>query len=186
MGIGTLKAVFLDRDGVINRALVREGKPYAPATPAELEIPPGTSDALVRLKELGFLLIVVTNQPDVARGKQSREAVQEIHEILSKQLPLDSFLACYHDDADGCTCRKPKPGLLLRAAREHGIDLGQSFLIGDRWRDIDAGLAAGCRTVWIDYGYCERGPTVPPDRRVFSLAEAVEWISSALASGDSD
>jgi len=186
MGIGALKAVFLDRDGVINRALVREGKPYPPATPAELEILPGTGDALARLKELGYLLIVVTNQPDVARGKQSREAVQEIHEILGRQLPVDRFLACYHDDADGCSCRKPKPGLLLKAAREHGIDLGQSFLIGDRWRDIDAGLAAGCRTVWIDYGYCERGPTVPPDQRVFSLAEAVEWISFALASGDSD
>lgn len=184
MGVGALKAVFLDRDGVINRALVREGKPYPPRTLIELEIPPGTSDALLRLKRLGFLLIVVTNQPDVARGTQLFETVQKMHEVLAIHLPVDFFLACYHDDADGCSCRKPKPGLLLEAASEHGVDLRESFLIGDRWRDIDAGHAAGCRTIWIDYGYCERAPTVAPEKRVFSLAQAVEWISFVCEAGN--
>ena len=91
-------------------------------------------------------------------------------------MPLDEFLVCPHDDRDACDCRKPTPGLLLEAQARHGIDLRRSFLVGDRWRDVDAGRAAGCRTVFLDYGYRERGPSAPPDARVASLAEAVDWI----------
>src|SRR5262249_6712786 len=108
-------AVFLDRDGVINRAVIREGRPYAPERPEDLEILPGVSNALARLKSAGFALILVTNQPDVARRQQSRETVEAMHARLADALPLDEFRVCYHDDADGCACRKPQPGLLTRA-----------------------------------------------------------------------
>lgn len=177
MGVGPLKrAVFLDRDGVLNRAVVRDGKPYPPATADEMEIVPEAAAALADLKGLGYLLIVVTNQPDVARGTQSREAVKEMHRRMAAVLPVDEFRVCYHDSADGCACRKPKPGMLLEAAAEHGIDLGASFMIGDRWRDVEAGQAAGCRVVWIDYGYQEKGPGTAPDAVVADLREAVDWI----------
>ena len=174
------QAVFLDRDGVLNEAVVRDGIPHPPATPAELQILPGTAEALLRLKNHEFLLLVVTNQPDVARGSQTREAVEEIGRRLRAELPLDDIFTCYHDDADGCDCRKPRPGLVTRAAQQYGIDLSRSFLAGDRWRDIDAGASAGCRTVWIDRGYTERSPSSAPDMTVRSLPEAVDWILENL------
>jgi D-glycero-D-manno-heptose 1,7-bisphosphate phosphatase len=110
------QAVFLDRDGVLNEAVVRDGKPFAPASIAELQIPPGTREALMRLKEREFFLLVITNQPDVSRGIQKREVVEEMNGHLKSTLPLDDIFTCYHDDHDGCDCRKPQPGLLLRAA----------------------------------------------------------------------
>ena len=170
------RAVFLDRDGVLNEAPVRDGTPFPPATLAELHILPGTAEALARLKEREFLLLVVTNQPDVARGRQKRAVVEEICRRLRVELPLDDIFTCYHDDGDACDCRKPLPGLMIRAAQQYGIDLSRSFLTGDRWRDIDAGARAGCRTVWIDRGYAERSPSSTPDARVNSLPEAVDWI----------
>ena len=169
-----MRAVFLDRDGVINRAIVRDGKPYPPDTLDELELIEGVSSALSRLHEAGFRLIVVTNQPDVARGVQTREAVETIHARLVAELPLDEVLACYHD-GDACECRKPKPGALLDAARRHGIDLEQSFMVGDRWRDIEAGQRAGCRCLFVDNGYREPQPSAP-FVRIPSLAAAAEWI----------
>jgi D-glycero-D-manno-heptose 1,7-bisphosphate phosphatase len=132
--------------------------------------------SLTRLKNRGFLLFLVTNQPDVARGTQKRETVDAINTRLRETLPLDGALTCFHDDADGCGCRKPKPGLMTAAASEYGIDLKRSFLVGDRWRDIDAGANAGCRTILIDYGYDERPPHAKPDARVRSVEESVDWI----------
>jgi D-glycero-D-manno-heptose 1,7-bisphosphate phosphatase len=174
------RAVFLDRDGVLNEAIVRQGKPYPPATIEELKLDPGAAPALERLKQASFLLIVVTNQPDVARGTQTREGVERIHAAIGSALPVDAFYVCWHDDRDACQCRKPKPGLLLEAAGRYAIDLRRSFLIGDRWRDIEAGSAAGCRTVQIDRGYSEKLPQKPPDCRAISLTEAVDWIISSL------
>jgi len=171
------RAVFLDRDGVLTRALVRDGKPFAPATLAEMEIEPEAPAALARLKAAGFLLVVVTNQPDVARGTARREEVEAMHAVLRAALPLDACFVCYHDDADGCICRKPLPGLLIQAAAGHAIDLARSFLIGDRWRDIDAGAAAGCRAILIDRSYRERPPEHAPDAAVDTLTEAVDWIT---------
>jgi D-sedoheptulose 7-phosphate isomerase len=172
------RAVFLDRDGVLNRVVIHGGKPHPPAHASDLEIPSGTAEALARLKQHDFLLLVVTNQPDVSRGTQLKENIEEISRRLNLALPLDGVYVCYHDDQDECDCRKPHPGLLLRAAREHGIDLRRSYLIGDRWRDVDAGANAGCTTVWIDSAYAERDPTNPPHGRVASLPEAVDWILS--------
>lgn len=170
------RAIFLDRDGVLNEAVVRNGKPYPPERVADLKIPAGTADALAKLKSRDFLLLVVSNQPDVARGKQKREVVEEMAKRLSAELPLDGVLTCYHDDKDDCDCRKPRPGLILGAAKNYGLDLSRSYMIGDRWRDIDAGTKAGCRTIWIDRGYSEPGPSSKPSARVSSLTEAVEWI----------
>ena len=170
------RAVFLDRDGVLNEAVVREGKPYPPSALDELRIPPGTASALTRLKQQDFLLVVVSNQPDVARARQQRETVEEIDRHLRAELPLDDVFTCFHDDKDACDCRKPAPGLLVRAAQQYGIDLRRSYMAGDRWRDVDAGANAGCRTVFIDCGYTEKSPVAVPDARVASLAEAVEWI----------
>lgn len=169
------RGIFLDRDGVINRAIVRDGKPYPPASLGEVEILSGVSDALSALHEAGFILIVVTNQPDVARGTMSKAVVKEINNHLAKCLPLDEFRTCYCDDADDCDCRKPRPGALLATAKKYGIDLGESYMIGDRWRDTEAGQRAGCRTVFIDYGYAERQPE-SVDIRVKSLSEATKII----------
>jgi D-glycero-D-manno-heptose 1,7-bisphosphate phosphatase len=171
-----LRAVFLDRDGVLNRAIVRDGKPYPPQTLAELELLPDIAECLKQLKEKGFLLIVVTNQPDVARGKQTQETIAAMHSLMKSLLPVDEFRVCFHDDAQDCGCRKPKPGLLMQAALERGISLADSYMVGDRWRDVDAGAAAGCRSVWIDRGYRERAPVHTPEARVSDLCEAVRWI----------
>jgi D-glycero-D-manno-heptose 1,7-bisphosphate phosphatase len=168
--------VFLDRDGVINRARLKDAKPYPPATVQELEILPDVFEALADLKRCGFLLIVVTNQPDVARGTQRRETVEQMNQAVAAALPVDQILVCYHSGENGCDCRKPLPGLLMQAAREHQIDLAKSFMVGDRWRDIDAGHNAGCQTVLIDYAYQEQSPAREPDRRVKSLREAADWI----------
>jgi D-sedoheptulose 7-phosphate isomerase len=170
------RAVFLDRDGVINRPLVRDGKPFSPPTPQELELLPGVSEALHELKSHGYELLVVTNQPDVGRGKQSREALEAMHKALATSLPVDDILVCCHTDEDKCDCRKPLPGMLLEAGRRHNIDMASSFMVGDRWRDIEAGYNAGCKTILIDYGYSERPPDRVPDLRVGSLREAADWI----------
>jgi len=171
-----VRAIFLDRDGVVNESAVRNGRPFPPANINELKLVANAADSLKQLKEHGFFLIVVTNQPDVRRGATPKQTVEQIHLALARQLPIDDFFVCYHDDDDRCECRKPLPGLLFRAARKYRINMGQSFLIGDRWRDVDAGAAAGCRTVLIDYGYNERKPERKPNAVVLSLAEAVNWI----------
>jgi D-glycero-D-manno-heptose 1,7-bisphosphate phosphatase len=171
------RAVFLDRDGVINRALVRDGKPYPPSSQAEFEILPGVAEACAKLKQAGFLLVVATNQPDVGRGTVSQELVESLHEHMRRTLPLDRVEVCYHpgkSDSE-CDCRKPKPGMLLQAARELNIDLQRSFMVGDRWRDIDCGHAAGCTTILVDYNYDEP-LRQRPDHRVKSLAESADVI----------
>jgi D-glycero-D-manno-heptose 1,7-bisphosphate phosphatase len=167
--------VFLDRDGVINRAIVENGRPFPPKSLAEVEVLPGARDALQRLRDAGYVLIVVTNQPDVARGAQDRSTVEQINDHLAGQLAIDEIVVCYHDDSEGCDCRKPRPGSLLQAAERHGVDLVRSYMVGDRWRDVEAGQRAGCVPVFIDYEYAERQPA-PPFLRVHSLAEAAELI----------
>jgi D-glycero-D-manno-heptose 1,7-bisphosphate phosphatase len=152
------RAVFLDRDGVLNVAPVVDGLPTSPATVADMQVVPGVEEACARLKAAGFLLVVVTNQPDIARRKTTAEIVDGINAALMGPLGLDAVYVCPHDDRDGCDCRKPKPGLLLAASRDWNVDLAGSYMVGDRRRDIEAGQAAGCRTVFIDYGYREHPP----------------------------
>jgi D-glycero-D-manno-heptose 1,7-bisphosphate phosphatase len=169
-------AVFLDRDGVLNEAIIRNGKPYPPSSIEELKVSPDAGQALALLVNAGFVLFVVSNQPDVARGTQTREAVDQINSALAAQFPIQEFFICCHDDRDVCSCRKPKPGLLLQAAAKYPIDLARSFLVGDRWRDIDAGAAAGCRTILLNRYYDERLPKHPPDAQTSCLADAAAWI----------
>jgi D-glycero-D-manno-heptose 1,7-bisphosphate phosphatase len=170
-------AVFLDRDGVLNRTFVVDGVPHPPQTIDELAVLPGVEEACALLHRERFRLIVITNQPDIARGKQTRENVDRLNGELRRRLPLDDLLVCPHDNQDNCDCRKPRPGLLLAAARTYDIDLPRSFMVGDRDKDIEAGRAAGCRTVYVDGGY-GRAPAPPADLTVSSLREAVPWIIS--------
>lgn len=168
-------AIFLDRDGVLNRAVVRGGKPYPPQTLEEFEILSGVEAASHRLKGEGFLLIVVTNQPDVAKGTQRRDVVEAMHDVLRSRLPVDAIRVCWCLEGPDCECYKPKPGLLLDAAREFDLDLSRSFMVGDRWRDVGAGAAAGCFTIFLDRGYAE--PLVArPDSTCRSLEEATGVI----------
>jgi D-glycero-D-manno-heptose 1,7-bisphosphate phosphatase len=170
-----MRAVFLDRDGVLNKVYVRNGKPYSPDTIEEMIIFPDAPPALARLRQHGFRLILATNQPDVARGRLTRAHVDAMNGYLAGKLPLDALEVCPHDDPDHCDCRKPKPGLLLRAAARDGIDLSQSFMVGDRYRDIEAGQSAGCRTILVGDGYGETFGA-RPDATVSTLSEAVDWI----------
>ena len=171
-------AIFLDRDGVINRPLIRERKPYPPLCLEELEILPGVRDALSALKSAGYCLVVVTNQPDIARGAVPRTVVDNMNGWLTSVLPLDAVLTCAHDDVDHCECRKPLPGLITQAARELQLECAASYMIGDRWRDIEAGRRAGCKTFFIDCGYDEQLPQ-SYDFRVSSLLEAARIILQA-------
>jgi len=169
------RAVFLDRDGVLNEVIVRDGKPSAPFTLAEFKILPGVSDALRQLKSEGFLLIVVTNQPDVARGSVHRDVVESMHRQLKSDLPLDDIKACYEIESMGSYCYKPKPGMLFDAAEERAIDLSRSYMVGDRWRDVGCGRAAGCFTIFIDRGYNEPLRDMP-DATCRDLHEATSLI----------
>jgi D-glycero-D-manno-heptose 1,7-bisphosphate phosphatase len=169
------RAVFLDRDGVLVRALAGEGAPRSARTLAELELLPDAEEACSALKEAGFALVVVTNQPDIARGTLSAETVARQNEVLRAALPLDEIVVCPHDDGDGCDCRKPKPGMLLDAAARLDLDLAASFMVGDRWRDVEAARRAGCRAVFVDLAHGEqRGPE--PEAVVGSLGDAARWI----------
>ena len=173
------RAVFLDRDGVINRALEHDARPYPPTSLAEFEILPEVPAACAKLKAAGFLLVITTNQPDVGRGTLKQEAVETIHAHMTAQLPIDRVEVCYHagKGLSDCACRKPKPGMLLHAARELGIDLSQSWMVGDRWRDVDCGHAAGCKTIYIDRGYAEELKQ-KPDFSARHLGEAADIILS--------
>lgn len=179
-----MKAIFLDRDGVINRALVREGKLYPPRCLEEFVILDGVHDSCRMLKARGYCLVVATNQPDVGRGSLAREMVEEMHAKMCRELPIDWVEVCY-DPGGGIPsdCRKPAPGMLFRAAIQLGIDLRRSYMVGDRWRDIDCGVAAGCKTIFIDNGYKEDLHQLP-DFRVKSLLEATALILEKDAYGN--
>lgn len=177
-----VRCVFLDRDGVVTRSNVIDNQPYAPTRLEDLQLLPGAVESMNSLKGAGFLLVIVTNQPDVAIGKVSRSVVESMHAKLRALSPVDDIRVCYHVDADRCLCRKPLPGMLISAAKDHGIDLFKSFMVGDRWRDIDAGHAAGCRTVFIDHGYRET-LRVRPDAVVSSLPGATRLILAEMNAG---
>lgn len=176
------KAVFLDRDGVLNAAVLRQGRPFPPAGIGEVEIIAGVAEACASMKQAGALLFCVTNQPDVARGTARREDVDAISAHLKRALALDDVATCFHDDGDNCDCRKPGPGMILDLAARHDVDPAASVMVGDRWRDVESGRRAGCRTVFIDYGYDEKQPA-NADLTCGSLAEAAPWIVEFLEEG---
>ena len=172
------RAVFLDRDGVINKTFIRDGKPYPPKHPREFVFLPGVITAVDDLVRNGYIVIVVTNQPDVGNGFQKQEVVERIHDKMVKRLKVHEIKVCYHREEDKCHCRKPSPGMIIESAQKWSIDLGESFMVGDRWRDIDAGKAAGCRTIWLKSNYRERA-VKDPDIAVESLLEASNIIISS-------
>lgn len=169
------RAVFLDRDGVLVVPEFRGGRSFAPTGLEDYRFYADAPQALSRLKMVGFTLVVVTNQPDVGNGLLSQAVADEMHERLRNAMPVDMVKACFHAQTANCDCRKPKPGMLMEAARELGIDLKQSYMVGDRASDIEAGEAAGCRTVFIDLEYSERRPAAPTFT-VRSVAEAADRI----------
>jgi D-glycero-D-manno-heptose 1,7-bisphosphate phosphatase len=169
------RAVFLDRDGVINRAEILDGKPYPPRRIQDFVILPEVAEACAMFKQHGFLLVVATNQPDVGRGAQTRENVEAMHRILEQQLPIDRIEVCYDAGDAPSVYRKPAPGMLIRVAVDWNVDLHSSFMVGDRWRDIDCGNAAGCTAVLIDHGYNETLRSQPA-HRTSNLLDAARWI----------
>jgi D-glycero-D-manno-heptose 1,7-bisphosphate phosphatase len=176
------KAVFLDRDGVIVIPEFRDGRSFAPRSLADYRFYPQASPALSRLKRAGYLLIVVTNQPEVGRGLIAEDVLEEMHRRLKASFPVEAIKVCRHTGSDDCDCRKPKPGMLLEAASELGILLPDSYMVGDRASDVEAGRAAGCRTVFIDLGYTGE---LKPDRPCFtvsSIDQAADVILAATPS----
>jgi D-glycero-D-manno-heptose 1,7-bisphosphate phosphatase len=186
---GTGVAVFLDRDGVLNEVRGSGRQALPPRSMDELRIVPEAAGAVERLREAGFMLIVVSNQPDVARGSLSRSDALEITAAVVAELGLDDAYVCLHDGADGCACRKPKPGALLEAAHDWRLDLAKSWMIGDRWVDVAAGTAAGACSVllerpysWEPAGGAPSPPDVHPRITVASVADAAERIVELRAS----
>ena len=168
-------AIFLDRDGVINNIIISKGLPLSPSKFEEFKILPGVRESISKLKELNFYCILVTNQPDVSRGKIKKETVVKMNEYVKSELGLNDVFVCFHDDKDNCQCRKPKPGLILNASYKWNVDLKNSYMIGDRWKDIEAGRLAGCKTILIKSNYVEEIKT-KPDFELDSLLSAAILI----------
>lgn len=178
-------AVFLDRDGVLNEVRLEDGVPHPPTSMAELRIVAEAHAATERLREAGFVLVIVTNQPDVARGVANRGDVQQLNEVVRATLGIDGVYCCWHDGSE-CSCRKPRPGMLLDSAADLDLDLAASWVVGDRWVDIGAGVAAGARTILLERSYSwelsggNKPPThLEPTARVATLADAVALIVRA-------
>ena len=172
----TRRAVFLDRDGVLVVPEMRNGRSYAPRSLAAFEFYPDAAQSLARLKAAGYLLVVVTNQPDIGNALVSMEVVNEMHRRMAEQLPIDRIEICPHPGSAGCDCRKPRPGMLIEAARQCGIDLADSVMVGDRSSDVEAGRAAGCRTIFLDLDYANEEKPAAADFTVRSLAAATDVI----------
>jgi len=173
------RAIFLDRDGVLVVPEMRDGRSFAPRHLEDFRLYPEAKTALDRLKEAGYLLVVVTNQPDVGKGLISRSTLDQMHDTIRRVLPVDRIEVCIHTQSDKCSCRKPKPGMLLDAARECQIDLETSFMVGDRASDVEAGLAAGCETIFIDLDYVSELKPKTAHHTARSITEAADIILGA-------
>ena len=172
------KSVFLDRDGVINKVYIKDGLPQSPNSLNELKILPGVKESIIKLKKLNFICLMVTNQPNVSRKKIDKNSVIQMNNFLKNEIALDDIFVCYHDDSDNCNCRKPKPGLLLQAGKKWDVDFKKSFMIGDRWKDIQAGEKVGCKTIFLDYKYNEKKPKKPDfvSDSLFNAAHIIEKL----------
>jgi len=171
------KAVFLDRDGVINEVIYRDGseKPSSPWDFEEFRLIPGIKRSLEELNKMGFYLFVISNQPDISRGLVKEGTTERINNIISEELPITEIRVCPHDDYHNCNCRKPKPGMIFELSKKWKIDLEESFLIGDNWKDIEAGKSAGLTCIIIDMAY---NKSVDADYRAEKIEKAVELINS--------
>ena len=173
------KGVFLDRDGVINRAILVNGLPKSPKSVGEIEILDGVVEAVKAIKTLKLIPVVITNQPDVARNITSQNQANQINYQIGLATGIEHFYTCFHDDNDKCNCRKPAPGLIYQAVNDLSLDIQKSYLVGDRWKDISAGQAAGCKTFFIDYGYPDKKPE-GNFTRVKSLTDVVRILEGEL------
>ena len=177
---GRHPAVFLDRDGVLNEAIVRNGNPYSPSSLEEVRIAPEARAACSQLRMAGLTTVMVTNQPEVARGTITLQRAEMICQIVAEEVGIDAVRMCPHDDGDHCGCRKPAPGMLLDAAENLYLDLEASYLVGDRWNDVEAGRQAGVRTALLQRKYGNEQAVVA-DFADKSLLTVVEWIISSLS-----
>jgi D-glycero-D-manno-heptose 1,7-bisphosphate phosphatase len=178
-------AVFLDRDGVLTEAPVVDGKALSPSQAKDLVLLPGAEEAVAKLRALGALTFVVTNQPDVARGALNPTQLELMHDHLARVLRVDEIRACPHDSTDACLCRKPRAGMLTELASGWNVDLESSYMVGDRWVDIAAGCAAGVTTILVERSYSwsptSAGvppPDLEPDHRVRDVMAAAEVIAT--------
>lgn len=151
-----VKAVFLDRDGIINVTQVINKKPVAIRAFEQFVFVEGIQKAIDKFIKIGYTIFVVTNQPDISRGKIKIEEVEKINRHILHELPIKKIYMCTHDYYDNCECKKPKAGMLFSAKKEYDVELKSSWIIGDRWSDIEAGKNAGCKTIFVDYGYDEK------------------------------
>lgn len=170
------KAVFLDRDGVLVIPEFANGRSYAPRSLDRFKFYPEARDCLDQLKAWGYFLVVVTNQPDVGTGHLSLATLNEMHKRMTAELQIDHINVCTHTSQDACDCRKPRPGMLVQAAEQYGINCQDSFMVGDRRSDILAGAAVGCKTIFIDHGYTVEAVPDDADKIVITLSEVVSWI----------
>jgi D-glycero-D-manno-heptose 1,7-bisphosphate phosphatase len=175
------RAIFLDRDGVVNKVVLRKGTPSSPRTVDEFELEADAHKSISRLKAAGFKIFVVSNQPDLARGHLTRAALDAMTGTVLATLPVDGVRICPHDDDDACSCRKPKPGMLIDLARENRLVLSQSFMIGDSWKDSTAAARAGCRSIILDRPYNQNAPA---DLRVTDLGQAADVVLEDRLSDD--
>ena len=170
------KAIFLDRDGVINEVVFHESdKPSSPWTFSEFKLLPGIKEPLEEFKKMGFLLFIISNQPDISRGFIEKGITEKISKIIYDNFPIKEILICPHDDHHYCNCRKPKPGMIFELSKKYDIDIKKSFLIGDNWKDTEAGQKAGCKTIIINTKY---NKTIDADYRTENLSTAVKLIKS--------
>jgi len=173
------KAFFFDRDGILNKVILKKNKPYAPLFPHQLNKNYEILKLIKILKKKKFKLIVITNQPDIKSGKLSKHSLKIINSEIKFFFSIDEIIVCHHDKFDKCDCRKPKIGMIKRAEKKWKLDLKKSFLIGDRWRDIKAGNSAGCKTIYIDYMYDERKPK-KADYKFTTIEEMVAKIKNII------
>jgi D-glycero-D-manno-heptose 1,7-bisphosphate phosphatase len=172
-------AVFLDRDGVLNEVVERDGAPGSPRDPREMRLVPDIH-RVRELSDAGMNVFIITNQPDVRRGHTSPEKLAAMMRIIMSTIPVDDYRACLHEDADECACRKPRPGMILDLARQWDVDLARSYVIGDMWRDVGAARAAGCRGILIRRPYNEDAEA---DAVVTSLGAAVDLVLQSGGEG---
>jgi len=156
-----VKAIFLDRDGIVNKAIVEKGLPYSPTRLGDIFLTDGIKDLIKKWHDEEYIVIVVTNQPDVANHIITKNKVDKINNYLKSIALFDDIFTCYHNGKDDCDCKKPKTGLFLQAKEKYDIDFSQSYVIGDRWKDIEAGKNIGCKTIFVDYHYDEERPNKP-------------------------
>src|SRR2546425_1474666 len=147
------RAVFIERDGILNEVGVGPKNPIVPLTLEEFRIKKEAEPSLKKLKKAGFVLIVTSNQPGLSRGYQSRRELDRMHDLVKRCFPIDDLMICPHDESDHCPCRKPRPGLLIEAAFKWHLNLDHSFVISDKWQDAEAARTAGCTSLLLKSPY---------------------------------